>query len=113
MPYLFCKTHGRQHDASCRQEQENYRQLGETVLVVSGKLTSGPWQCDRCDAGLEEGTTAYLMTAFPSHFAAELAGYDYGNERRYFRMEEAAVKVYGAMPPGGVAPALVAEDDGG
>jgi hypothetical protein len=111
MPYLFCKTHGRMHDASCQQEQENYRQLGETVMIVSGTLNSGPWLCDKCNAELNKGTTAYLMTAYPRHFAEELAGYDYANERRYFRMEKATVRVYGAMPPGGIAdPAMLAED---
>ncbi len=110
MPYLFCKTHGQEHAASCQQDQENYRQLGETVMVVSGKLRSGSWLCDRCNVALRMGATAYLMTAYPRHFAGELENYDYANERHYFQMGSIDVKLYGAMPPGGVATAMLAED---
>jgi hypothetical protein len=110
MPYLFCKAHGQEHDATCRQEQENYRQLGETVMVVSGKLHSGSWMCDRCSLELSMGATAYLMTAYPRYFADGLEDYDYANERRYFQMGSVTVKVYGATPPGEVAPVMLSED---
>jgi hypothetical protein len=110
MPYLFCHTHGKQHEVSCRKSDEEYRMLGETVVMVSGRLISGPWQCDRCNARLATGNRASLMTAFPSHMAEELANYDYANERQYFRVESAAVKVYGAIPPGGIADAAVAQE---
>lgn len=103
MPYLFCKRHGRQHEASSRGSQEEYQQIGETVVIVSGTLISGPWQCDRCNAALNKGDAAYLVAAYPSHYADELAAYDYGYERRYFQVEKATVKVYGAMPVAGIA----------
>ncbi len=102
MPYLFCPAHAQEHEESCREGEEEYRRLGETVVMVSGTLISGPWQCDRCNARLGKGGAATLMTAFPSSYANELADYDYGKERRYFRVAEAAIKVYGAMPPGGL-----------
>ena len=110
MPRLYCTEHGKQHESRCQQEQENYRWLGETVLIVSGQLKSGPWQCDGCNAPLKRSQKVWLMTAFPSHFAEELERYDYACERQYFNMERAKVTVYGAEPPGGIpSPASVLE----
>lgn len=111
MPYLLCQTHGEEHEASCQEEQETYRQLGETVVIVSGTLISGPWKCDRCGAALKKGTMAHLLTAYPRHFADELTDYDYGNEQRYFKVEKAAVNIYGAMPPGGIAVPAMQEEN--
>jgi hypothetical protein len=112
MPYLFCDTHGQEHEKSCRDSQEEYRMLGETVVMVRGRLISGPWQCDCCGTRLDRGNSASLITAFPSHFADELASYDYGNERQYFQVESATVKLYGAIPPDGIAdPATVESVD--
>jgi hypothetical protein len=111
MPHLFCTTHGEKHGASCREDQEEYRRLGETVVIVRGTLISGPWHCDRCNARLKKGDTAWLMTAFPSYYAEQLTGYDYRHERQYFRVERAIVKVYGAISPGGIpGPAAVQEE---
>jgi hypothetical protein len=102
MPRLYCTEHGKEHEATCHEEQENYRLLGETVLIVKGTLTSGPWRCDRCNTRLTKGNPAYLVTAFSRHFAEELDGYDYGYERQYLAMERAEAKLYGAEPPGGI-----------
>jgi hypothetical protein len=112
MPYLFCHKHGQEHEASCRDSEEEYRMLGETVVVVSGRLINGPWQCDRssCGTRLDKGDKASRVTAFPSHFADELATYDYAAERQYFQMETATVTLYGAIPPDGIAdPAMLHE----
>jgi hypothetical protein len=102
MPYLFCKQHGKEHVARSKEEQDNYRLLGETVLIVRGTLISGPWRCDRCNAPLKRRQKAWLVTAFPRHFAEDLEAYDYAYERQYFRIDKAEVKVYGADPPGGI-----------
>jgi hypothetical protein len=83
--------------SDCRETEEEYRRLGETIVTVSGTLISGPWHCDRCNARLKKGAAATLMTAFPRNCAAELADYDYGNERQYFRVEQAAVTAYGEL----------------
>ena len=50
MPYLFCAEHGLEHEVRAREEQENYRQFGETVLIIKGSahqraLTVRPLQC--------------------------------------------------------------------
>ena len=96
MPYLSCETHGKEHEALTRKRQGEYRQEGESVLVVNGTLISGPWRCDRCNARLGRGNRAWLVTAFPRNFAEDLGGYDYGDERRYFAMGQAEVTLYGA-----------------
>jgi hypothetical protein len=72
MPYLFCAEHGKEHEATSQAEQENYRLLGETVLIVKGRLISGPWRCDRCGTRLKKGNPACLVTAFSSLFAVDL-----------------------------------------
>jgi hypothetical protein len=102
MPYLFCEPHGQEHEATSLEEQENYRLLGEAVLIVSGALNSGSWYCDRCQTRLKKGQTAYLMTAFPNHFAEEFDRYDYAYERQYFQIDRAKARIYGAAPPGGI-----------
>ena len=98
MPYLFCAEHGREEEAECEAEQENYLLLGEAVLVVTGSLISGPWRCDRCDGPLKKGEPAFVVTGFSHHFASDLAGYDYSYERRYFSMREVRAAAYGAGP---------------
>ena len=48
MPRLYCEEHGREHEAVCETEHENYRRLGETVLIVSGssaRMASGLKDC--------------------------------------------------------------------
>jgi hypothetical protein len=71
MPYLFCAEPGKEHEATSHAEQENYRLLGETVLIVKGKLIGGLSRCDRCGTPLKKGNPACLVTAFPSYFAAD------------------------------------------
>jgi hypothetical protein len=98
MPYLYCADHGREVQIECQAKQEEYRQLGEAVLVVSGRLISGPWRCDRCNSLLTRGDLAFLVTSFSRYFAEDLAGYDYPFERKYFSIREAKTGVYGATP---------------
>lgn len=102
MPYLFCETHGQEQEAESIAQQDEYRELGETVLIVSGRLISGPWQCDRCQAPLGKGRTAHLHVSFSRSFAGMLGDYDYRYEAGYFDMGTARVAVYGARPPGGM-----------
>lgn len=96
MPRLYCEEHGREHEAIAIGEQEHYRQLGEAVLIVKGRLISGPWLCDRCNAMLSKSTPAWLVSSFGRHFVEELDCYDYSYERRYFTMERAEARWYGA-----------------
>ena len=100
MPYLFCAEHGHGHESRCQEEQENYRWLGETVLIVMGTLKSGPWQCSCCNAPLKRRQKAWLMTAFPRSMTAGMGDYDFAHEKQYFNMKRAEVKVYGAEPSG-------------
>ena len=102
MPYLFCKEHGQEHESRCQEEQENYRWLGETVLIVKGTLKGGPWQCTCCSAPLKRSQKAWLMTAFPRSMDAGMGDYDFACEGQYFNMKRAEVKVYGAESPGGM-----------
>ena len=100
MPNLYCETHGREHEALHREEEHRYRDAGETVLIVSGRLTSGPYHCDRCNALLNRGDAATLLTAFPRWIAESMHDYDFGYERRYFVMRgEERVAAYGAASP--------------
>ena len=101
MPYLFCQEHGQGHAARAAEQRENYRLLGESVLIASGTLITGPWACDSCNATLRRGKRAYLMTAFPRHVAEALAEYDFTLEKQYFDMKRAEVVLYGAEWPGG------------
>jgi hypothetical protein len=102
MPYLFCDEHGREEQATCEAEQDDYRLLKEAVLMVTGPLRTGPFHCDRCNALLKKGQPAWLMVTFTSYFAQELGVYDYQYERNYFSLDRVEATVYGAEPSGGV-----------
>jgi hypothetical protein len=100
MPYLYCEKHGREHEAHIVEQQEVYREADESVLIASGALISGPWQCDSCNARLREGDQAVLVSAFPSHCRDELYGYDFGYERQYFAFSQGdTATAYGADWP--------------
>jgi hypothetical protein len=102
MPYLYCPVHGRGHENRLIAEQNSYREAGESVLVVSGTLTGGPWRCDKCSTTLRKGDQATLLSSFPSGVTEALYDYDFAQERRYFAMRgKDAVAVYGAPWPGG------------
>jgi hypothetical protein len=96
MPRLYCAEHGKEHEFRCQEEQENYRWLGETVLIARGQLISAPWRCDRCHAPLRRCHKAWLVTAFPHSATAGMGDYDFAVEKQYFNMTLAEVKVYGA-----------------
>lgn len=102
MPYLFCAEHGQQHAANAIEQQEQYREEGEAVLIFKAPLKASTWLCDRCNAQLGEGDIAYLVTAFSRFFADELASYDFAYERQYFVMEKAEARVYGVVPADGL-----------
>jgi hypothetical protein len=99
MPYLFCAAHGREHENRTIEQQEEYRQQGESVLIVHGTLKTGPWHCDTCNVTLTRGDTALLMAAFPRHFTAGMDGYGFSAEKRYFDMKHAEFAVYGVQWP--------------
>jgi hypothetical protein len=100
MPHLYCDTHGREREAEIIADQDGYRQAGESVLVVSGKLTHGPFLCDRCNGELAAGQTAWLTSAMPGWVAEGLTDYDFGYERAYFAMAKTdTATVYGADWP--------------
>ncbi len=100
MPYLYCEKHGREHEAGIIERQEEHRREDEIVLVASGTLTSGPWQCDRCGDELRKGDQAMLLSAFPGHCREDLYGYDFGYERQYFAMTKTdTATAYGAGWP--------------
>lgn len=89
MPWLYCEPHGKEQEAASRSHAEEYREEGESVLVVKGRLNSGPWRCDRCNAELAPGTPAWLFSALPGRIVEELTDYDFGYEREYFAMTKA------------------------
>ena len=100
-PCRIClHEHGKEHESRCQEDQENYRWFGETVLIVRGRLISGGWQCDKCNAPFNRGHKAWLMTAFPRSMTAGMGDYDFAHEKRYFNMKRAEVAVYGAEWPG-------------
>jgi hypothetical protein len=99
MPYLFCAEHGEEYQARVSEKQELYRQEGETILVVSGRLRSGPWLCDKCNALLGKGVRATLAVVYPRYITETIHEYDFAYERRYFAVENAEVAVYGAEWP--------------
>ena len=100
MARLYCEEHGREHEARVIGNQHIYREAGESVLIVHGKLKSGPWHCDQCYGKLRRGHAAYLATAFPPHMTAGFDEYDFRYERRYFRLEgEETLTVYGKVWP--------------
>jgi hypothetical protein len=100
MPRLYCQQHGQEQEAAALASQDAYRQEGESVLVVSGTLIGGLWQCDRCNATLRKGDRATLVSAFPSHSRPDLYGYDLGYELEYFAMTKSdTATAYGAPWP--------------
>ena len=80
MPHLLCQEHGREQEARCIEEQQNYQRFGEAVLIVSGPLKSPSHRCRICDVRLRRGQRAWLITAFPRFFPGDLDRYDYANE---------------------------------
>jgi hypothetical protein len=99
MPYLFCAEHGEEYQARVGGQEELYRREGETIIVLSGRLRSGPWLCDKCNALLGRGSRATLAIAYPRHMTETIHEYDFAYERRYFAVEKAEVSVYGAEWP--------------
>jgi hypothetical protein len=100
MPRLYCETHGREEEAETIAHQEVYRQAGETVLVVGGRLTRGPFLCDRCNQELAAGQPAWLISALPGWVAEGLTDYDFGYERAYCAMAKTdTATAYGADWP--------------
>jgi hypothetical protein len=100
MSYLYCDKHGREREAGIVEQQDAYRQAGEMVLVVSGTLATGPWQCDGCNATLGKGKRATLVSAFPSPCRHELYDYDFAYELGYFAMtRNDTATAYGAPWP--------------
>jgi hypothetical protein len=100
MPYLYCERHGQEHEADIVGRQDELRQEGEIVLVVSGRLNRGTWECDRCSAPLRPGDRSTLITAFSSHCLGELYDYNFAYEREYFAMSQSdRAAVYGADWP--------------
>ena len=65
MPYLYCDKHGHEREADIIKGQGKYRQADEIVLVVSGTLIGGPWQCDSCNASTQEGQPCHAGFCFP------------------------------------------------
>ena len=106
MPHLYCEQHGKEHEARVIGQTSIYRQDGESVLIVKGRLISGGWLCDRCNVPLGKTKQAYLMTTFPRWITENMHGYDFDYERRYFAVERAEVAVYGAEWPGDLSPAI-------
>jgi hypothetical protein len=100
MPYLYCEKDGREHERSSVEQKAVYRQADESVLIVKGRLISGPWRCDKCNAHLKQGDSATLVSAFPSHCRDQLYDYDFGYERQYFAMKPSdTATVYGSEWP--------------
>jgi hypothetical protein len=100
MPHLYCDRHGQERKAAIVMQQNEYQREGETVLVVHGRLISGPWLCDRCNDELRKGDPAYLISAFPAHCHEDLYEYDFGYERAYFAMKKSdQATAYGAPWP--------------
>lgn len=100
MPYLYCDKHGHEREADIIKGQGKYRQADEIVLVVSGTLIGGLWQCDSCNASLRRGNRATLVSAFPSHCRDDLCDYDFAYERQYLAMKGTdTATAYGADWP--------------
>jgi hypothetical protein len=99
MPYLYCAVHGRGHENRIIAQQDQYRQAGESVLLVHGPLKTGPHRCDRCNATLRKGDPATLLSAIPRHIALGTDDYAFAYEKRYFELKRVSVAVYGAPWP--------------
>jgi hypothetical protein len=100
MPYLYCKEDGLRHEANSAAHQEEYREIGESVLIVKGRLISGPWRCDSCNAVLKKGDLAHFHAAYPADCRDYLYDYDFAYEQEYFAMKRSdKAVVYGAPWP--------------
>jgi hypothetical protein len=106
MPWLYCTAHGREHENRAITRQDDYREEGESVLIVHGKLVTGGHHCDRCNGPLKRGDDAVLVSAFPRFVTEAMGYYDLAYERRYFDMWRASLAVYGAPWPSGAIAAL-------
>ena len=85
-----------------KRRQADIRRDGESVLIVKGKLISGPWRCDSCNAELHKGCTAYLYAAYPRHITEAMDEYGFEMERDYFTLTgEDRIALYGTAWPGG------------
>lgn len=108
MPYLYCAVHGRGHENRIIAEQAAYQEAGESVLVISGKLSRGTWRCEKCSTTLRTGDRATLLSTFPRQLTQAMHDYAFAAERRYFTLRgEEAVAVYGAPWPGGDVAGMV------
>lgn len=101
MPYLYCAKHGKEYESRTAGREEFYRREGETILIMRGKLISGPWRCDQCYVVLPKRRIACLVRAFSSWFRGGMEIYDFSYERGFFDTEQVEAKVYGAEWPGG------------
>jgi hypothetical protein len=102
MAWLLCATHGRECESGVKSRQENIRREGESVLIVKGKLISGPWRCDDCNAVLKKGATAYLYAPYPRYITEAMDEYDFAMERDYFALGQGdALTLYGTPWPCG------------
>ena len=106
MARRYCERRGREHEARVGGRASIYCHEGETILIVKGKLLSGGWLCDRCNASLGKGSQACLLIVFPRWVTEQMPDYDFRHERQYFAVEKAEIAVYGAAWPGGTLPAL-------
>jgi hypothetical protein len=107
MAWLYCTVHGRGHENRIIEQQDAYRQEGESVLIVHGPLRGGSHRCDKCNASLNKGDAAVLVTPFPRFLTEAMHTYDFTNERRYFNLALATIKLYGAGWPAGDPAALL------
>src|SRR5262249_51307118 len=97
-----CAADGRERESAVKRRQADIRREGESVLIVKGKLISGPWRCDHCNSELNEGGTAYLHAAYPRHLTEAMDEYGFEMERHYFALTgEDRMALYGAAWPGG------------
>jgi hypothetical protein len=102
MAWLYCAAHGREHESAVKRRQADIRREGESVLIVKGKLISGPWRCDSCNAELNEGAPPYLYAAYPRDITEAMDEYGFEMERDYFKLSgEDRMALYGAAWPGG------------
>lgn len=101
MPRLYCSVHGRGLENFAIARQADYREGGESVLIVHGTLRSDGRHCDKCNATLRRGDAAMLLTAFPRDITETMHEYDFTSEERYFDVTKADMKRYGANWPGG------------
>jgi hypothetical protein len=102
LTWLYCAAHGREREGAVKRRQADIRRDGESVLIVKGKLISGPWRCDSCNAELNEGATAYLHAAYPRPITEAMDEYGFEMERDYFALAgEDKMALYGSPWPGG------------